>query len=42
MESDRQNIPRELITSRGTVLPAADGNTDDPTFFLMLSNIYEK
>ena len=42
MESDSQNIPRELIPSRGTVLPAAHGNTEDPTFFLRLSNIYEK
>ena len=36
MESDSQNIPRELIPSRGTVLPATHGNTDDPTFFLGL------
>ena len=42
VESDSQNIPRELISSRGTVIPAAHGNTDDPTFFLKLSNIYEK
>ena len=42
MESDSQNISRELIPSKGTVLPATHGNTDDQTFFLMLSNIYEK
>ena len=42
VESDSQNIPREFIPSRGTVLPATHGNTDDPTFFLRLSNIYEK
>ena len=45
MKSDSQNIPREFIPSRGTVLqnvPATHGNTDDPTFFLRLSNIYEK
>ena len=33
---------RELIPSRGTVLPATHGNTNDQTFFLRLSNIYEK
>ena len=42
MEIDSQNIPRELIPSRGTVLSATHGNIDDPTFFLMLLNIYEK
>ena len=42
MESDSQNIQMELISSRGTVLPVTHGNTDDPTFFLRLSNIYEK
>ena len=42
MESDSQNIPRELIPLRGTVLPATHSNTDDPTFILRLSNIYEK
>ena len=42
MESDSQIIPRELIPSRGTVLPATHGNTNDQTFFLRLSNIYEK
>ena len=45
MENDSQNIPRELIPSRGTVLLAAHGNTDDPTFFWHVwgyQNIYEK
>ena len=42
MESDSKNIQREFIHSRGTVLPATHGNTDDPTFFLRLSNIHEK
>ena len=40
MESDSQNIlPIKEFTP---VLPATHGNTDDPTFFLWLSNIYEK
>ena len=42
VESDSQNIPMELIPSRGNVLPATHGNTDVPTFFLRLSNIYIK
>ena len=44
VESYSQKIPRKLIPSRGTVLPATHGNTDDPAFFLKLSNtsIYEK
>ena len=42
MESDSKNILKEFIPPSGTVLPATHGNTDDPTFFLWLSNIYEK
>ena len=44
MESDSQNILpiKEFTPPSGTVLPATHGNTDDPTFFLWLSNIYEK